>query len=359
MNDYLNMKNTLIILFVFILCQCSSSPSDNSQNTGKLNPVPEQNPVEVLVLEKSNFSKELVSNGKLLARNKSVLRFRISEELEYLAFKNGDKVNKGQVIARLFSFNQEQALERAQYQLQKAEVEYQDVIALSGYNAGNRQAPENIVKSAKIRSGLLDAENNLESAKFNYESTILIAPFSGVIANLKHKVHDVVSPGEEFCTLINESVFEVEFSILETELKEVELGKEIKIIPFVNDQEVKGRVCEINPVVEENGMITVKAGVKNPGKLMEGMNVEVLLETRVPEQLVVPKSAVVLRQNQEVLFVYKSGKAFWTYVQTEFENSNSYTVQAHPDKGGTLAPGDTVIISGNLNLAHESEVVVK
>lgn len=353
------MKNCLIIILLILFNHCSTNTGEADQNTGKLNPTPERNPVDVIVLEKTDFSKELVSNGKLIAMNKSILRFRISEELEYLAFKNGDKVNKGQVIARLFRFNQEQELEKAELQMQEAEVEYQDVIAMSGYSNGNRQIPENIEKSAKIRSGLFSAENNLETAQFNYNSTILKAPFSGVIANLKHKVHDVVSPGEEFCTLIDESAFEVKFSVLETELKEIGLGKEIKIIPFVNDEIVYGKVCEINPVVEENGMITVKAGTKNPGTLMEGMNVEVLLETRVPDRLVVPKSAVVLRQNQEVLFVYKNGKAFWTYVQTEFENSNSYTVQAHPDKGGTLTPGDTVIISGNLNLAHESEVVIK
>jgi hypothetical protein len=84
--------------------------------------------------------------------------------------------------------------------------------------------------------------------------------------------------------------------------------------------------------------------------------VKVKIETAVPGQLVVPKSAVVQRQNQEVLFKYTNGIAFWTYVKTGYENSTSYTVTAHPDKGGTLMAGDTVIISGNLNLAHESEV---
>ncbi len=353
------MRNILIFLLILVFSQCSTNQGGEDQDTGKLNHSPERNPVDVIVLKETDFSKELVSNGKLIALRKSILRFRISEELEYLAYKNGDKVYKGQVIARLFRFNQEQELEKAEFQIQKAEVEYKDVIVLMGYNSGNKQPPENIVKSAKIRSGLLDAMNSLETAKFNYNSTILKAPFTGVIANLKHKVHDVVSPGEEFCTLIDESAFEVEFSVLETELKEIELRKEVKIIPFINDEIVYGKVCEINPVVEENGMIRVKAVIKNTGMLMEGMNVEVLLETRVPDRLVVPKSAVVLRQNQEVLFVYKNGQAFWTYVQTEFENSNSYTVQAHPDKGGTLAPGDTVIISGNLNLAHESEVIIK
>lgn len=84
---------------------------------------------------------------------------------------------------------------------------------------------------------------------------------------------------------------------------------------------------------------------------MEGMNVEILVKKEVPASMVVPKSAVVFRQNQEVIFKYVDGKAFWTYVKTEFENSTSYTVIAEPTKGGSLNPGDAVIVSGNLNLA--------
>jgi len=56
------------------------------------------------------------------------------------------------------------------------------------------------------------------------------------------------------------------------------------------------------------------------------------------------------------LFRIINGKAFWTYVKTEFENSNSYTVKANADRGAEINVGDTIIISNNLNLAHESEV---
>jgi len=104
----------------------------------------------------------------------------------------------------------------------------------------------------------------------------------------------------------------------------------------------------------------VKALVKNTGGLMDGMNVKVMVEKDVPNQLVVPKSAVLLRDNQEVLFrCTKDSIAFWTYIQTTGENTTSYSVIAHPDKGATLNSGDTIIVSGNLNLAHESKVVVK
>jgi membrane fusion protein, multidrug efflux system len=92
---------------------------------------------------------------------------------------------------------------------------------------------------------------------------------------------------------------------------------------------------------------------------MDGMNVKVYIETNVPNQLVVPRSAVLLRDNQEVLFKYVSGTTFWTYVQVLHENSTSYAIIANPDKGEILDPGDTIIVSGNLNLAHESKVEIQ
>jgi membrane fusion protein, multidrug efflux system len=54
--------------------------------------------------------------------------------------------------------------------------------------------------------------------------------------------------------------------------------------------------------VNEKGLVMARAEIANPGMLMEGMNVEVLVRKELIDKLVVPKSAVVLRQNQEVLF---------------------------------------------------------
>jgi membrane fusion protein (multidrug efflux system) len=87
------------------------------------------------------------------------------------------------------------------------------------------------------------------------------------------------------------------------------------------------------------------------------MNVKVSIKRAIPGQLVVPKQSVVLRQNREVLFRYTKGTAYWTYINVLDENENQYSVIAA--EGATLELGDTVIISNNLNLAHESEVEVK
>jgi len=71
------------------------------------------------------------------------------------------------------------------------------------------------------------------------------------------------------------------------------------------------------------------------------------------KQWVVPKSAVVLRTGRQVLFTLENGKAIWHYVQTGLENAGNYTIT-----GETLKEGDQVIVSGNINLAHESPVTV-
>ena len=161
-------------------------------------------------------------------------------------------------------------------------------------------------------------------------------------------------------TLINDAIFEVEFYLIESEVTEIAVNGQIQIQPFALHKTYKGRIVSINPQVEEEGTVLIKAKVKNDGQLLEGMNVKVFIQKDILNQFVVPKASIVLRQNQEVLFAVKSGKAYWTYVQTTNENSSQYTVIPHPDKSSaTLKSGDTIVVSGNLNLAHDSEVTIK
>lgn len=100
-------------------------------------------------------------------------------------------------------------------------------------------------------------------------------------------------------------------------------------------------------------MVKVKASVNGRGRLFSGMNVRVNVHRSLDGQLVIPKSAVVLRSGKQVVFTLKDGKAQWNYVQTGLENAESYSMV-----GDALKEGDTVIVTGNVNLAHEAPVKV-
>lgn len=360
-SPYLHGKSTIILFFIAIVAlkACNSSHSENV-DTEKRVFVPQQNLVDTLVLKNATFKKELVNNGKLKALQKSELKFKMAGQLQTLLVQNGELVKKGATIAEFDPFEYEQKLDQAETQFRNAHLELRDVLMGQGYaEADSLKIPAIVYEGAAVRSGYYAAQRELKTARHNLSETILKAPFTGKVANIKQSVYEQVSIGEAFCTLINDTEFEVEFHLVESEIKEVSIGDEVEVSPFSLEGTFKGIVSQINPIIDERGLVQVRARVKNPGPLMEGMNVKVLVENEVPEQLVVPKQAVVLRQNQEVLFKYERGKAFWTYIQTGLENSTSYTVIAHPEKGGILKAGDTVIISGNLNLAHESEVTIK
>lgn len=346
---------------IFILSySCNQQKNEDQDQIEKREFLQELNLVDVLKISSETFTKEIVSNGKLKSIQKSDLQFKASETIVEILVSNGSWVKAGQVIARLDKEDLEVQYNQSLISLEKSELELKDFFLSHAQLLADTTSTEGKKKLriAEVRSGYAEAKIALETTKRNLRSTELKAPFHGKVVNLNLKKYEQSKPVEVFCTIIDDSRFEVEFKVIESEITSVELGKNVSVDVYANGVSLEGKITEINPIVDENGLITAKATISNPGNLYDGMNVRVLIENEVTNQLIVPKTAVVLRQNQEVLFTYKSGIAFWTYVQTQYENSDSYAVIAHPDKNGSLSADDTVIVNGNLNLAHESKVEI-
>ena len=144
---------------------------------------------------------------------------------------------------------------------------------------------------------------------------------------------------------------EVEFPVTESEYLLLNNGMPVTILPFVNENIIiTGAISQINPIVDENGMVKVRASFINNAGLIDGMNVKVLVRKPSSDRIVVPKEALVRRQGRDVIFVRQDSLAIWKYVTIEAENSTSLAI-----KEG-IEPGDLVIVSGNINLAHETVV---
>lgn len=350
-----------IIIFFSSLISCKESKSvDDDSNTKQKYFTPE-NLVEIQILEKQFFYEELLANGRLVARQKNVLKFEVGGSLEKLNTRNGDVVKKGFSLAVLKQFEYLQVLNQAETDLKKADLEFRDMLVGRGYDMDYKDSiPENIYEMAGLRSGYKEAQGKLKDAQYQLNSTTLRAPFSGKIANIGFKKYERITEGVEFLTLIDDTIFDVEFHLIESEINKVKLGQTVTINAFASGKSYIGTITSINPLVEEGGTILTKAQVVNDGQLIEGMNVKVQIKKKIPNQFIVPKSAVVLRENQEVLFKFQEGKTYWTYVNTVYENSTDYAIVPNSsNNSATLTDGDTIIISGNLNLNHDSRVTIK
>lgn len=316
------------------------------------------NEVTVMTLKKQVFHHELVSNGKVVAKDYADLYFRTSEVVADVWVKNGDRVRKGQKIAQLDLFKLNNTLAQHKNSLAQATLEMQDVLIGQGYAPDNLEAvPADVLELAKVKSGYEQSKAQYESARYEVEQATLVAPFDGVVANLFDKRYNVPKTSEPFCRVIRTGNMEVDFTVLENELPLLKVGDKVEVTPYASAAGVRqGNVSEINPLVDENGMVRVKARVDGSGQLFDGMNVRVSVKRSVGEQMVIPKTAVVMRSGKQVVFTLKEGKALWNYVHTGLENMEEYTLVGWEADG--LEEGMEVITTGNVNLAHEAPVKV-
>ena len=350
--------NLFVILFLAGMVACSGEKKDENAKEESVETVlpDEANEVTVMTLESSDFNHELISNGKLSARHYVDLKFETAEPIAAIYVKNGDRVKKGQKLAELSIFRLNNQLVQNTNTLEKAKLELQDVLIGQGYTLeDSAKVPAATMQLAKIKSGYNQALAQYQLADYQFRNAVLTAPFDGVIANLFAKQFNTASTAETFCSVIDSRSLEADFTVLESELPLIKEGDRVEVTPFaIADVKSDGRISEINPLVNKDGMVNVKAAVSDNGKFFEGMNVRVSIHRSLGKQLVVPKEAVVLRSGKQVVFTLDSTKtkAYWTYVHTGLENAGSYTVV------DGLKEGDFVITSGNINLAHEAPVTI-
>ena len=352
---------TGLLLFIFMLgiAACSDKKKTQENEIGKSEQTNQLVTVDTLVLKKRTFQKQIVCNGKLRAVIKSDLGFNRAGIIAEINGVNGDFVREGTVLAMLDTKEAMAGLEKSLRAMEKANIDLQDKLIGQGYSADTTNIPTAILRNVKISSGYDNATDQLKAAKDYLADCHLKAPFSGRIANLDAKVFGRSS--DKLCTLIDDSWFDVEFSILEAEMEEVALKQHVKVVPFINEEKMfHGNVTEINPLINEYGQIKIRAKVRNTDRyLIEGMNVKIVLEREVENSFVVPKDAVVLRDGFQVIFCYQDGKAIWTYVDVMMSNINSHVITGNKQKQTTISESDVVIISNNLNLADGTSVTPK
>ncbi|TSA38886.1 MAG: efflux RND transporter periplasmic adaptor subunit [Porphyromonadaceae bacterium] len=359
------MKNLIYYLFVFCLVYSLPACKKKVENKfgNKLGDIgAKANPIKVegQLIEYGDFPIELVSNGKLEAFQKASLKFRNSEKVVKINYQNGAWVEKGSLIAELDNQMESLDLEQAKLRMEKVKLDRLDLIV--SHQVGAKR-PEDVspasLNTFNIKVGFKETELAYQQALIRYEYTRLVAPVSGRIASLECKEQNFPAGDKPFCLIINDKEFEVVFPVMENEIARLRVGQEVTVKPFAMDSVTYiGRIAQINPLIDEHGNVTIKARVPNTnGHLVEGMNVKALIRDKVPGGLIVPKEAVVLRNNQQVVFSLLNGRSYWNYVESDLENSSSYTIRVV--KAGILKAGDTIITKGNLNLANDAELEFK
>ena len=232
--------------------------------------------------------------GKVVAEHFADLSFEMALPIERVLVHNGQQVRRGQVLAQLNLFKlrndvakQERAIEQAKLQMEQAHLQMQDVIISQGYDPDKTsQVPASVVHNADVKSGyalsksqLASARIQLAAAQHELRSGVLTAPFDGVVANVTVQAHQLAQAGQPVCRVIDMNDMAVEFRVMEADLSRYQVGTAVVVVPIADkSKQYAATVSEVNPIIDQQGAVTIRAHVAQPANLFDGMNVQVILK---------------------------------------------------------------------------------
>ena len=232
--------------------------------------------------------------GKVVAEHFADLSFEMALPIERVLVHNGQQVRRGQVLAQLNLFKlrndvakQERAIEQAKLQMEQARLQMQDVIISQGYDPDKEaQVPASVKHNADVKSGyalsksqLASARTQLAAVQHELRNGVLTAPFDGVVANVTVQAHQLAQAGQPVCRVIDMNDMAVEFRVMEANLSRYQVGTAVVVVPIADkSKQYAATVSEVNPVVDKQGAVTIRAHVSHAADLFDGMNVEVILK---------------------------------------------------------------------------------
>lgn len=345
-------------VLIFAMFGCNRPNPEMVEPLAGINPVTQNEipHVQAAILKNTTFEQEIISQGKVQAMHKSEVVFPIMGHIENIFVRTGQKIQKGNLLAQLDNNDLKHECDMLRQDIARAWLQMEAKLVSLGYSmADSSRLSAELWSNLQIENGLPGLRLRLQLAERKLNQTRILAPISGVVANLEAQPNNPTANYKKLCTIIDDENLEVKFPILEAEITSIQTGNSVLVLPLYNpDQTYNAKIAGINPEVDEKGLIWGFARISGkPGSLIEGMKVKVFIKRSIPGQLVVPKSAVVDRQNRQVVFAYKNSQAYWIYVDIINENARQYAIE----KSGVM-PGDTIIVTNNFDLAHLEQVVL-
>lgn len=293
------MRKTIIIIAAAVLTACGGqtkqdAPKNDSIQTTESEAAVVSSPTPLTSLDCLAPAGTVRTMGKVVAARFADLSFETALPIERVLVRNGQQVRCGQVLAQLDQFKlrnvieqQQRTIEQAQLQIEQAHLQMQDVIISQGYDPDKASAiPADVKHNADVKSGyalaksqLATARTALAAAQHELRSGVLTAPFDGVVANLSVQAHQLAQPGQTVCRVIATGDMEVEFRVMEADLCRYKIGMGVNVIPVADKgKQYTAVVNVINPIVDEQGAVTLRARLSDALRLFDGMNVEVIVK---------------------------------------------------------------------------------
>jgi len=270
---------------------------------------PEARPVRTVTVAKQPAGETVVLTGHIEAESEAALGFRISGRMIERSANVGDRVQPGQVLARLDPQDERNGLRSAQANLSAAEGQLTQ--ARNNFERQRRLQQRGVISRAEfdsVQEGLQtaqarvdDAEAQVKLASDRLSFTELKADAAGSVTGTGARAGEVVQAGQMIVRIARQdgrdAVFDVPAQLLRSAPADAEISVHLTEGPTVT---AMGRVREVG---EQADTVTrtfqVKVGLTDPPPAMRlGSTVTGSVQLNSAPVITIPASALT-RVNQQ------------------------------------------------------------
>lgn len=306
-------------------------------------------PVEVSLPQKADIFAMYHSTTTITSDEEAPVLARVSGEVIEILVEEGDRVDVGQILARLDGERLRLQMLQARANLEKTRKAYERYVRLH----------ERGLVSASTFEGLkfdLDALTaTYELKRLNYNYTRIRAPISGVVSSRDIKLGQHVMAGSPAFKITNTLKLVAYLHIPQTELSKISAGDTARVrVDAMPEVEFDATIARVSPTIDpRNGTFKATATIENKdGDLAPGMfgRFNIAYEKHA-DALVIPAEALIEEDNETVVWVVNNGSANRRAVETGIESDGLVEVI------GGLAANEQVVVIGQGALRDGARVL--
>ncbi len=356
----LRFTKYLLIMGLVFLASASNLVAGDEDKSKE----PPPKPVRVALVEQKAVSNQITLVGTTEAVATSTVAAEVSGVVEYFPVKEGDFVNKGDLLVRLRSNERKirlkgavAAREAIRAKLELAEKEFKRYGRLKDADSiAARNYDEAFYNHRAFSQELLRSAADIERFEYEINQTKVVAPISGFVAKEHTQVGEWINIGGAVVDLADLGKIQISvdvperYAVMITPKREVE----VRVRSISNDLQT-GRIYAVLPQGDpESRTFPVKINLENPGfKIKSGMEAMVMFKLADQQNaLLVPKDAIVTAGDNRLVFMVNDNKAIPVPVNIIGYYDGNVAVE------GKLAPGSKVVIRGNERLRPGQPVSV-
>ncbi len=333
------------LVLAALLSGCEKAPDNEAAAPASAPPAK----VKTTRVDTRLFTDQVEALGTVRAREAIDLSANVTDRVAEVAFEDGDRVEKGDLLIRLEDAEENAMLEGAKAGLAEQEREIKRLESLVAEGAVSE------VRLEEYRTRRDVARQRVEEAQAQIADRRIIAPFDGVLGFRRVSVGALVTPGDLIATLDILDPVKLDFTVPETFLNDLKPGQEITAITEAYPGEsFTGEVTRIDTRVNlVTRSITVRAEIPNPDhRLRPGMLMTTTLRKNPRESLSIPERSLVSVQANHFAYVVEGTNARRATVTI------GRRVPGYVEIIEGLEAGETVVTDGLLGLTDGAVVEV-